>query len=320
MLSDIRSVALSEIDSATDAFRISTHTDLTSLSLSIGRFGVINPPILLRDEHGTYQIVSGFARVAAAGLLDRETITARILPETVSRAECVQIAIVENTSLRSLNPLEQARCVALLSTITENADHLVAAAREMGLHINKKMASVLARVIQMPSCLHRGLTGGSIALPVALLISQMEDTLCIEMLSAFLIDLNLSLNRQRELFDWIEALAHLENQSVSRVLSDPDLIPLLQDPDLDRKQKITAVRLYFRKRRYPNIVNAEQRYETCHRKLKLPHGVVLIPPPYFESDTYSLRIDFKTIAELKQIRSDLDTIIDSDTFSNLLKH
>lgn len=318
MLTDIRSVALSEIDSAADSFRITTHTDLTALSQSISHVGVINPPILY-GKHGTYQIVSGFARVAASGLLDRTTITARILPETVSRAVCIQLAIVDNTSLRILNPVEQARCVGLLSTITEGTEHLVTVAREMGLPINKKMATDLKQVLQMPPCLQRGLMDGSIALPVALLIYQIGDPSSIEVLSAFLIELNLSLNRQREIFDWIEALSHLENQSVSQIMSDPDLVALRNDRNLDRRQKITAVRHYFRKRRYPNIVKTEQRYDAYHRNVKMPPGIVLTPPPFFESDTYSLRIDFKTLAELKQIRTGLDTVIDSNAFAELLK-
>lgn len=318
MLPDIQSVPLSSIDCEDLTYRISTSSDPDALLPSMQRIGILHPPVLI-PENDTFRIVCGFARVAAAGQLAWKEIPGRILSKETSRKICAEFAVIDNCACPPLNPVEQGRCLTLLHSVIEDTGQLVRWANVLGLRVNLKMAVNLLLVPQMSHGLQSGLINQSIALPVALQIHEMADMETIEALSDLLLQMNLSLNRQRELIDWVEAISRREEKSVHAILNEQDMLTLRHDEGIDSRQKSATIRQYLKKRRYPRMVEAEKRYREYWRQVKLSDGMELIPPPYFEGDTYSLRISFRSTDDLKSIQKNIEKLAHSNALGNLLK-
>ena len=312
-----QSISLTLIDEQDASFRVSSQKPVEALADNIQRFGIINPPILL-SRHQRYVIISGFARVAAVRRLARETISVRILPDDTPCMTCVQLAIVENNSQRELNIIEQARAVHLLSNAVVEPNQLISAARDAGMTINRKLAAKLVQVYQMSAKLQEGIVSGAIALPVALRLHEMAAGDDAAALTQLLLELNLSLNRQREIMDWLQVIAHRDHKPIAHLLNEEPLVHIRNHAQLDRRQKSDQIRQYIKRCRYPEIVRTQLRYEALAKQLSLPSDVQLIPPPHFEGNRYSLRMNFTTTDELHRLQRTISGLTDSPVLARLL--
>ena len=70
---------------------------------------------------------------------------------------------------------------------------------------------------------------------------------------------------------------------------------------------------------FPRIVIAEQYFNTHLKKLKLNPDIKIIPPKEFEGTTYTLNLNFTSLAHLKTIRSMLDKIIKHPSFKKIVE-
>lgn len=81
--------------------------DIQDLADSLDAFGLLQPIVVLPEPDGTYRLISGHRRVAAATLLNWSTIPAHIL--TAERArDAEELLVTENVQRRELSPLEEA--------------------------------------------------------------------------------------------------------------------------------------------------------------------------------------------------------------------
>ncbi len=315
-------VQLEQIDND-QTFRISTDSDISRLVASMQRFGLINFPIVA-NRNDRYQIICGFARIGAARALGWNEVPVRVVPVEQSFEKKCLLAIVDNTAHRTLNVVEQSRAIALLSQIVTRPTELIELARNAGISINKDLLTKLQKINRMPSLFHIGLIDGRIALPVALRLLKMIDstqgilTEGILDLAEMLLELNLSLNRQRELIDWIEAIVHRDGMSISELLNEETIRYWRQELPGDRANRAQKIREYFRTRRYPQISAAQDRFNQTLKKLHLPPGMRLVAPPFFESPTFSLHMDFQNRNDLSRLENELNRIAKSPLLDDLM--
>jgi len=309
-------VSLDRIHVDDALFKISTGAVSAALVQSIQQVGLLNPPILLKCSGG-YRIVAGFKRIAASRPMGTGSIAARLLDPATTIEHCIRIAIVDNTSQRSLNLVEQANAVALLWTVYPNLAQLTGVANLVGLSINSEMAGKLKKLAAMDSLMKSGVLDGSIALPVALQLDELHDSTAAQVLGTLLKELGLSLNRQREMLEWIVSICRRDDLTPFELVMVEDIIKIRRNKDLDRRQKGKIIRDYFKKRRYPTVLEFEQRFADCVRKLKLGQGTSLIPSPHFESPTYSLKFEFKNPSELSEKLKEFEEIVKSEKLTAL---
>lgn len=307
---------LDQIDCEDGYYKISDSYDLSRLIASIKTVGLINPPILIRKKN-TWTIVSGFARIEASKRSGALSIDARTLDERTPKRESICLAVTENASQRDLSLTEQSRVVRLLTELVHGCSQVAALANSLGLQMNVDLCEKLLQVSQMPDRLHTGLARGTIALPTALHIFRLRNETDIDALTVLFDTLNLSLNRQREMLGWIEAIAMRERLSVCDVVGAAAVQSTLHDENLDLKQRSQNIRFYLKRRRYPAITVAENRFsDNCH-ELSLPKGVQLIPPPGFEGPDYTLKISFDGPQPLARINDRLKDVIHSAAFQRI---
>lgn len=313
----LREVSIPQIDLTDTTYQVSNPKDNLELAGSLEAVGLINPPILIQVDK-KFKIVSGFRRIRAIQQLNWSEITARILPGQASRLTCVQIAIAENSFLRNLDIVEQARALRLLKSCFSDQEALISSALELGLPLNPSLIEKLDMVNGMNSVLRDGLTMGAIALPAALKLYHWDDHDAAQQMGQLLIKLNMSLNRQREMIGWMEGILARETTIFNNILESLGIDKILADPEGDRRQKTDTIRSLLKKRRYPAITEMEKRYCALTQKIPLPAGCKLIPPPFFEGTVFSVTIDFSTSSQLNEQLDGLKSLSQGKELTRLL--
>jgi len=297
-------VDLSRIDFDDDAFLITTGKKRDDLMGSIKYLGLLNPPVLLEKETG-YTIISGFRRVEACRRLNRFELSARVLDSDTDRFKCVTYAVADNAFQRPLNIIEKSRCFSMLSGYYKSIDSLAEALPILGLSEHPSMIKKIKVVYDMTELLQNSLLSNTIALATALELVELSKADAQGLISLFNA-LSLSLNKQREILTMVKEIAVREDKSITQVLDASHLKNILMDKDLDKNQKARKIRIYLKQRRFPAIATAEQSFQQHLKKLNLGKGMELIPPVNFEGSTYTLKLTFNHLNELKKLKNTLD--------------
>jgi hypothetical protein len=116
----------------------------------------------------------------------------------------------------------------------------------------------------------------------------------------------------------VKEISIREDTSMMQVLEDPHLKKVLMDENLDKNQKAHKVRIYLKQKRFPSIAAAERSYEKYRQRLKLGEHIKLIPPTNFESPTYTIRITFNTMTELKDLETVFNSLIDNPFLKKII--
>ena len=309
-------VKLSLIDSNDDSFRITTQINIDHLMDSIDNVGVLNLPLLIEKKSG-YKIVCGFRRIEACRRLGWTDVEARILDSDTKRLECIKYAITDNSLQRPLNLIEQSRSINMLYGFFKDVSALGKSLSVMGLPDNPSIIKKIKGLYHLPGFVQSGILSNTISLAMALELGrlQLEAGECLAKLFQ---TLTLSLNKQREILSLLKEISLREDISIRKVLENDNLQKILTNKNLDRNQKIREIRIYLKQRRFPVITAAEKEFEKHVKKLKLGSGTKLIPPDNFEGTTYTLKLFFKNLIELKDRKASFDALIKNPSLNKIL--
>ena len=78
-------------------------------------------------------------------------------------------------------------------------------------------------------------------------------------------------------------------------------------------------RSFLRRRRYPHLSAAEERFRTLLRELPLASGLRVQPPRDFEGTRFALQLEFETAEEARLLRGRLDRLLEHPAFGALLE-
>jgi len=312
-----RPVSLSRIDDGDVTYRITAGSSLEVIRRSIEQIGLINPPTLL-PCNDRFIVIAGFGRIAACRALGWERLVSRCPTSPTDAIHCALTAISDNSTQRPLNLVEMARAWHLLARTVDSQERAMQLARSVGMAVNKEIATKLQQVLSMAGPLQHALIDGSIALPIALRLNALDDGSAAQALISLFQELQLSLNRQRELLEWIQGIVGREGISIKDVIDDAQLAQWRQDAQMDRGQKTQLIRQYLKRRRYPKISAFEEHYHRSVRELRLVEGMQIFPPANFEGQKHSLHLEFKNLMELRKLCQELDRIASSPALSKLL--
>ncbi|MCJ8501996.1 ParB/RepB/Spo0J family partition protein [Desulfatitalea alkaliphila] len=318
---EIRSVPPALIDAADETFRISSGQADDALTRSIQSVGLLHPPVLLAKGE-RWVVVCGFARVEVCRRLAWREMPARCLPAESAFADCALMAVADNSSQRSLDIVETAKALKLLEHAAGvecapdgGARLLKSAGIEAGPQLLKKLRPVPRMAPWLQGCLAKG----TIPLPMALRLHDLDDAAAARILGDLFENLVLSLGRQRDLLDWVQAIAMREGMLLAQVLADPQLVQWRQDAEMDRGRKSQLIRDHIRRRRFPAITAFETRYAQTVKALQPANGLQLLPPAHFEGRTYRLQIDFQSADQLRELAREVERLAAAPPLRRLLE-
>lgn len=303
----VKTVFLAHIDENEETYRITTAHPIDELCLSLSCIGMINPPVLVR-RGSNFVIICGFRRISAARHLGWGEIPARILEAPSSHLLCAQLAIADNASQRSLNPVEASRAISLLADCAPDRLELVRLCNDVGLSVNIRLVEKLAPMCRLPVAVQDGIISNTISLSVAEMLQDM-DAEAAKAFAAMFSRLKLSLNKQRELIEHSKEIAFIEDRSVLSVLQDAAVHSALNDRDTDRNRKAELLRNHLKQRRFPNLTRTMSAFGEALKTLGLDQKAKLSPPPDFEGATYTLTLSFTNASELENHKKNIDRIL-----------
>jgi ParB family chromosome partitioning protein len=309
-------VPLCEIDLRNDTYRISTDDDPQEILPSIEAVGLIDPPILIQNQVD-YTIICGFRRINAYRVLERATCRARILPSNSGLQELATIAIADNALRRPLNLIEQARAIRLIFDVAKDTRQRVRLASQAGLGESMAIMQKTVRLLELPHIVQKAVMREAISLSMASELGRLAPDEA-GLLAKVFSDLKLGLNKQREILTLASEISRREEILLVDLWQSPPIQTIMANSDWDRNQKTRWLRSHLRQRRFPEISCVEERFLDCRKRLNLGPGVTLTAPKNFEDTTYTIRLAFRNIIELKGQVATLTRIGDDPNLATIL--
>jgi ParB-like chromosome segregation protein Spo0J len=289
--------------------------DPTPLTRSIQRVGLVNNPLLLDRGTGSFSIITGYRRIQALQSLGWENIPARIFDEKqVSLTECLLVNLFDNLATRELNPVEKGMALSRLQAhfnrreITRDFMPLMnLAAHAATLMFLVAVANHLEDEIRLD------VAQGRIARQAAGMLLELtpQERIAIH---DVLRELKLNTNQQKQFIEYIIEIANRDRIAIPQLLLEPDLKSIRQDPGRNKPQKAKAILHFLRGKRSPALTQAEKMFHQKVTELKLPEGVNISAPPFFEAPDYRLELHFKDGKALKCKLDELTAIAGLEDF------
>jgi ParB family chromosome partitioning protein len=309
-------IQLTDIDDNDRLFNITTRTDVDDLITTINAIGIVRAPVVLKVE-GRFVTISGFRRIDAWRKLNRRTLSVLVMKEGTSSLEAAQIAVADNAFERELNIIEQANACRLLSDFSPNQTAFNQACRSSGLPVNDDLIGKLQQVANFPNFLKQAILAETVSLPTALILAALPTAIG-AVLSSLFNDLKIGINKQKELLTHITEIAAREDIAIDRLVNEKPIQDILYSGDADRAARAARIRLYLKRRRYPEMSKVEDDFASHLNMLALPASMTLLPPKHFEGSQYTVSIRFANKQELRECHERLGDIIDHPALNQLL--
>ena len=309
-------VRIDAIDLNDNFYLITTKKCTGALVDSIKAIGLLHPPLLIQRK-STYRIVSGFRRVFALKVLGFSESEARIIKDPNNEREIIKIAVSENSLQRSLNIVEKARSLKLLSNSISDMNELTDTAKSVGVPCDNDLLTKLLKISELTDSIQEGLIEGFISMPVALMLDKYNhhtSNLFVEVFKR----LHLGLNRQREFISLITEIAFRDDIEPVQIMKQIYFTEVLNNENLDRNQKIQELRKRLKRLRFPEISKAEATFRQNVKNLNIAKGIKLIPSNHFEGSEYMFQLTFDSLKEMESLKSRLDRIVKDPIFERIL--
>ncbi len=310
-------IPIGDIDLDDETYRITTDTAIDAMKTSIESIGLINPPIVLKVNSNSI-VLSGFRRIEACRNLGWGKISARILDFDSSLLARIKLAISENSLQRPLNLVEKSRALQLLFEVLSDDKQVTKEALALGLSVAPVLVAKLKGLCRYPKTLQAAVTSGAIPFKIACELARMEPHVQ-HCLTKLFCELKIGLNKQREILTLMTEIGHREHLSPAEIINDTKWVEILRDNDIDKTQKQQKIRQYLKQRRFPVLTQAETMFKLHRKKLKLGNHIDLLPPPYFEGNTYTFSIRFRTVSELNDRLRVLKKNLDNPSLKKTLQ-
>ncbi len=306
-------VSMDDIDLQDERFRFSYHFDLEKLLISIKKFGLVSPLVVVKREGPQYVIVSGWKRVLACLELSLMHVPVYLFDE---QGDCraFLLCLYENWAFRNFNILEKAEILLKLNGFMGD---------------EKKIVKQFFPLLDIPANLSYFDTYLKIALldPTwkKIIFKKKIPLTSVQLLTEFspedrepLLPLILSLNVNKlklfceDLYD----LSKKTGDSPKVLLSIPEILSVSQSENLSSLQKAEKVRSLLRAKRYPTLSSWKKSFATSLKKARLSKEVNFDSASFFEDGEFAVTFSLKDkLAFQKRLSKLQDLISDEDLFS-----
>ena len=130
---------------------------------------------------------------------------------------------------------------------------------------------------------------------------------------------HLSASKQDEILNCFIDIALRDGISYQEILNDAEMRRILKQDKLTRSQKGDQMRSRLRKMRFPRLSQREDQFLEQKKKLHLPPGVQLLPPPFYEGQTFRLQIEFDDRSALADKAAYVMELVENNNFNDLLE-
>jgi len=302
----LQEVALDHIEDSPGPCCMSFGFDLDLLIRSIKTVGLINPPVLKRNDPGNFTIVSGYRRIKALQSLNAGRIACRILPaHDVTPLQGLLLNLHDNLSTRKLNDVEKAMVLSRLAPWVPKKEIVTHYMPLLGLPCHEPSLLFFLEIEENHgNRVKTFVADGRLSLQAVKMLVEI-DAISRAGLLRFISDIRFNINQQIQYIDYVIDLSYIEEKPILDIVEEEVLEKIRSDTHMNRPQKAKAILKNLRTQRYPSVVNAENRFKKTLIDLDLPKGTQISAPPYFEGEYYRLEVLFREGEDLKTKLEDL---------------
>ncbi len=312
-------IPLAEIDFKDNFLWFSVGEPPEDLEKSIRVYGVLSPPFVFFDPgKSRYLIVTGFRRLEIARKLGFSEVECFVLGNNIPTEDIFFLALNERIGKRELNPAEKSLVIMKSVELLGKEKTIERVLPLIGLEQSKKILDQYLLISRLGELMLDSLAAGKVSVQAAVELCKVSERDRKKILE-LLLTLGCSASIQKELVVFCREIAAREEISIKEVLSDPAVQKILNDPRLNRRQKTAFVREYLRKRRFPLFTRKEIEFGEKVERMKLPSGVFIKPPHYFEGDRWSIELIFRSPDDLKAKMGAVTRVIDGGLMQELME-
>ena len=298
-------VDLKDIHEKPGPYAMSYGFDLGPLIRSIRSYGMINTPFVRKNKEGGFHVVIGYRRIMAMKKLTQDRISCVDLSGSgLSDLEMLLFNLHDNLSFRSFNLVEKGMIIHRLCHYHTKEEIRKQYSGLLNI-TNKKHLEILAKVETLPDFVKKAVACGAISLNALGQILEMDKRSSDSIVKAIL-KLNLNMNQQIQLIEYMIDLSLKEGKPIHQILSEDWSIVLLEAGEPNIPQRAKKMFEFLKSRRFPWLTLCENNFNKRIAGLKLPAGVRVTHPPFFESSGYRLDIPFQNGHDLKKKIHDIE--------------
>ena len=291
--------------------------DLDVLCTSIRKAGLIHPPWVARNEQGSFDIVSGYRRVLALKALGERDVPCRDMSESLASPwERFLAAFYENLATRKFNEIEKAMVLHNAGAYVDQEEIMDSFMPLLSLPSHEGTLKLYLKLLNLEENVQSTIAAGRIPMTAVKALVEMEKK-DRQAVFHWIAELNLNLNQQLKLIEYIKDISIREEISDWEVLSDPPLVAVGENPRLNKPQKSKALLETLRARRSPRLAQAQQAVESAVSAISLPHGISIRYDSYLEDPYYQLEVRFRDGKELRSAVTKLHEVHELEALPEL---
>jgi ParB/RepB/Spo0J family partition protein len=315
---ELRTIPLDAISVEDRTFIITTDGHNERLQKSIEQVGLLCPPYIYFYDHTQYyKIVCGLRRINACVAAGWKEISACIVDKACDEKELFLISFYDNLSHRVLNPVEQALTVLKL-LVYFTADMVISEYLPLlGLSPTEKTLNQQLCIARLDPEIQAAVVQGRICESVAakLALFPEEDR---KALFGLFSRVHVSASKQEEIVSYCMDISLRDGIVCSEIVRDREIQDIIDADKQTLSQKGDRVRALLRRRRFPVLSGHEEKFLQQRKKLRLPGGVQLLPPPFFEGGRFRIEIEFNRTADLREKAEAVMNMADSGPLQDMV--
>lgn len=284
-------VNLSEVDWTPGPCCMSFGFDLNPLVRSIVKVGLLNPPFVAREDKGRVEVVAGYRRLMALKSLGWDRVRCWDVSD-LSTIERLHLNFYDNLATRDFNQVEISMVFRRLAAHLPKEEIVENVMPLLGLEPHEPILDVYLAADGLENPIKSALAAQTLSLrTVKALLDTDPDTRLA--LFQWISNLKLNMNQQLQLIDYTVDICEKEKKRADALFGEEAFVSILEDQKANPPQKAKQVLELLRARRYPLLMHSEKLFRRQVTCLRLPNGVSIKHPPFFEDPYYRLEIAFR---------------------------
>lgn len=290
---------ISAVISGDESFRVGYGSPTPNLEASIIKAGIINP-VWVRpaaESKGKFQLVLGYSRFFAARTNNISPLPCLVIDEEIPDQDLLLANIYDNLSHRELNPVEKALALNKSMRLLGKSRTTLEIMPALQLASSEDILDKTVRILDMEEPILSAIAKGAISASNAFALLNLEKD---EQGAVFLVfrDLRLGVNLQKEFMENLFECSRRQGISVNNLLERENLKTILSDKKKPEHDRAEMMRKELRRMRYPRLAEMEASFNECIRSMKPAPQVKILPPPWFETQDFSIHVRFRAPGEI----------------------
>lgn len=305
-------IPIKNIDRTSETFLLSPgwkENAKDPLCNSISRVGVLSPPYLMPRGSESYQIVTGWRRIAAhLSRYDNKPLLCLVLGTGTRTEDCLVLTFEDILWQRQPTAVEIAYFFKKIDRQQGGRQIIERYLSILRLPANSKSIDQYIALLELEPPIIMAVHNGKISERLAF---EMAGLSIRDRLALFEVvdQLQLSVSNQKKLYTGVAELAARHNTSFMGVLAKAQSLEILDHPTANIPQKTAKLMAWLEMQRFPRLHEAEKDFRQFSKELQLPEGMKLEHALSFEKDSLTLSIDFADADRLNRHLPQLKKIL-----------